>query len=468
VRLALLFCGATTIGCSSAEETAPGTLVVTFGKETDEWPSVAHLRLRAGATASTATDTLYDGPVEGASVDIGQIGTDASVAFVAEATDTSGAVIARGQTPTFSGAELQGDVAPLLLSPVAGASRTSDGLTLPWKRGDGVALLGKRYAVFGSATQTDAEAYDVGLLIPSVGGAGWSRPPRMLLAASTRDIFVLDEAGADLADIFSVTTPTTATISAEEAADLVRGQIVRPAATDAAASTTTAATVGQWIGGPCGEGDATGTASDRVLYLAPDDQLVLTRLPAPRRGAACAILNDGSLVVAGGTSGTLTIVSTGGSVVDATLADERRNGGAIVTSDGSLLLFGGSSAGDALVAPPPVRITLPCAGSCAPAQVVLAGGSAVPAGSARVLPSASGRAFVLTDRASAADGTGTAGAALQFVDASLGGVSVTTLPTRVVRSVPVALGLAGERLLLAGGTTGAGTGSTDVEIVNSP
>jgi hypothetical protein len=458
-----LFCAAAGLACASDDDPSPGTLVLTFGKEADQWSGVAHLRLRAGATASTATGTLYDGPADGASVDIGQIGTDGSIAFVAEATDAAGEVVARGQTPVFTGAELQGDVAPLLLAPVAGSSRVADGLTLPWRRGDGAALLGRRYVVLGNAAQTDAEAYDTGLLIPSVGGPGWSRPPGLLLAASTRDLFVLDGSGADLADIFSLTTPTTTVVTADEAADLLRGQVVSPPAGDAAPA------VGQWIGGPCGEGDGTQAASDRVLYLAPDDQIVVTRLPAPRRGAACAQLADGSLVLAGGSSSILTIVSTGGTVVESVLTDDRANGAAIATSDGSVLLIGGTAPAGSAASPAPIRVALPCAGACVGTTIVPDDGSDWPAAPTRVVPTASGRAFVVSDRPAGTAGAGTpASTSVRFVDASLGGVTLTSCVTRVERALPVALGLSGERLLLAGGITSAGTGSTEVEIVNSP
>lgn len=441
--------------CATDEAPPAGTVLVTFGQESAEWAKVQTLRVERTDGASTAV--LFEGDAASASVELGAAAPDDAITLRAEVRDANGAPVARGRSATFSGRELAGATVPILLSPLAGSSRASAGLIGGWSAGNTSSgtLLQGRYLLLADASGSAAsdELYDVGLLSALLGGPSWPRPPRTLLRAATSDVLVVDGEGASFTNVFRSGTSGTSNLSAQDASALVGGAVLE--GTSDAAGTST----GRWLAGPCARSSTGVAASDRVLHLTGADALIVSRLAAPRLGAACAVSPSGSLLIAGGGRPTLAVVDLEGKISEATLDDDRSFGAAFFSDDGALVLLGGRGADGS--ATPAARIAFPCGDTCVATPVSL--GSVADGDGLRdleVLPSAPGRAFFV---ARGAD-----------FDRWLYGssttltTSMTPLAVRLERRSAYAFVLPGERLLIGGGTVPGGAGSVEVEVLTPP
>lgn len=428
---------------------------MTFGQEAGEWANARTLRVER--TDPLSTTVLFEGDVEAASVDLGAAAPNDAITLRAEVRDANGVAFARGESATFSGQELAGATVPLLLSPLAGSSRASAGLVGAWSAGtaSSATLLQGRYVLLADAAGTapSDELYDVGLLSALRGGPSWPRSPRTLLRATTSDVLVVDGEGGSFTNVFRSGTAGTSSLSPEDASALVGGAVLA-GTTDAAGIST-----GQWLAGPCARRSANVGASDRVLHLTASDALIVSRLPALRLGAACAVSPSGALLIAGGGQRAIAIVDLAGKVTEAALDDDRSFGAAFFSGDGALLLLGGDTANGS--AAPPTRIAFPCGDTCVATPVPL--GPTIADDALRDLeafPSEPGHAFFAA--------RSPAGDRWLYGSSTALTTSLAPLAVRLARTSAYAFVLAGERLLVVGGTVPGGPASVDVEILTPP
>lgn len=441
--------------CSTDEAPPEGTVLVTFGQERGEWANVQTLRLER--TDGASTSVLFEGDAASANVALGAAPPDASVTLVAEARNAAGERVARGRSATFSGQELAGATVPVQLSPLAGASRASAGLIGAWSWGgtSGATLLGDRYLVLAnvSGTPSSDELYDAGLLSTLLGGPSWPRSPQVLLRATAYDLLVVDAAGASFTNAFSSVAPVTSSLSAQDSSALVAGEVLEGTKDEAGGST------GRWLSGPCARSRPGLVASDRVLHLTGSDALIVSRLSAPRLGAACAVSPKGSLLIAGGGPSTLAIVDLAGAITEVPLVDDRSFGAAMFSEDGSLLLLGGRA--EAGPPAPPLRVAFPCGDTCVASPLSLgAAGDDDALADLAAIPSSPGHAFFVSRRPT--------GDVWLYGSSTSLTTSLVPLAVRVQRTAAYAFVLPGERLLVGAGVHAAGTPSTEVELLTPP